>query len=231
MDGNTNETDYSSFEYQQAVANTSLTPEGGDATNPQLDFLYDIEPLARIGGLDNNEVAELVYLETQVSIEPESEQSDADQTVANAIEMRGVVGANIDVGGGLNELGEINRGESSNERAVSGRFLSLIESNRDEVFQQFSARAIPPNDDINTDVPDSYASASGGSLDSGIRYEKAYRQLTGRGPVLDNNDSINVSGSIIAGDQVQDFGGEVRLHMIWDVAQTDEAGRAFSVPM
>jgi len=57
-----------------------------------------------------------------------------------------------------------------------------------------------------------------------------YRSLTNRGPVLDSTDDISVYQSINVGDTITAFSGEVRIHMVWDVAEVDEAGRAFSVP-
>jgi len=92
-------TDYADYDYQVLRVEDKATNNSG-SVNEQ--FLTTIEPLEAIGGLSNNEVAELVYMEVQATIEPEDESES--QGVATIAEYRGVIGANIDVSGGLSEF-------------------------------------------------------------------------------------------------------------------------------
>jgi hypothetical protein len=61
--------------------------------------------------------------------------------------------------------------------------------------------------------------------------ERPWRQVTGRGPVLDSNDDIGVNSRLVVNDSIIGCVGQVRAHLVWDVAEVDDAGRAFSVPM
>jgi len=207
------DTDYSDFEYQQITA----TPRAEGQGNLNTDFLFEYGPIDSIGGLDNNEVAELVYLELHASMEYEDEE--VQQEVSTSAEMRGFLGANINSGNGLVSIEDrVNASVGTGSGSTSAD---------DRVFQIFQARSIPPNDGTAGGEP----SASGGSQDSGLIYEKPWRQLTGRGPILDSSDNLVLSGSITVGDALSGLvGGNVRAHLIWDVAETSDAGRAFSVP-
>lgn len=223
------ETDYSSFEYQQASVSAAMTPTT-TSTNPNVRYLTELDVLGDIGGLANNEVAELVYHEVQVTIEPEPEAlPDVDQTVSTAVEHRGILGANIGSGDGLDQFANRVDGEATSTTGGPKADVFAESASEDRVFQLYSASAIPPFDqaaDAGTNTI-----AGGGSLDSGQVYEKHWRRLTNRGPVLDSTDDICVSGNLIASDLVDQVIGGVRLHLVWDVAETSDAGRAFSVPM
>lgn len=198
-------TDYSDFQYQHVT----LTPENSG------NFLFEIEPLQGRAGLDNNEVAELVHLEVQASMEFETESNDQD--VGASAELRGTVSINLDRPNGLNGIGnelieQVNETQSGFE-AVDDRILQL-----------FTARGTPAFDD-ETNGP------GGASHDSGMLYENHYRDVTARGPVLDSTDDVTINGSLITGDTLDGVvRGNVRITMIWDVAEVSDAGRAFSVP-
>lgn len=208
MDGSHGNADYADYEYQTTRVEFKSTDNTG---NVALGFLQQIEPLADIGGLDSNEVAELVYLEVQASLEPEPE-SDS-QGVASQAELRGLVGANIERGGGLSNL--VNQEGSADIR--------VFDYGRNNVFQEFVSRGIFPFDNAAT-------GAGGGDVGPVSHYEKHWRQITNRGPVLDANDDISVSASMNVSDTNIDFQGIVSIKMIWDVAETSDAGRQFSVP-
>ena len=59
---------------------------------------------------------------------------------------------------------------------------------------------------------------------------KNMRNLTGRGPVLDQTDDLTVASRAIASDTVLSPIFRVQVSCIWDVAETSDAGRVFSVP-
>jgi len=198
--------DYSDFEYQFVTATTN---EGGD-------FNFSFEPLLGRGGLDNNELAELVYIETQVSMEFEQGSSNPDQDIATSEEVRGLIGANLQGGGGVG-----GRGQRVPASTGTGGADVLTD---DRVFQIFEARGAPGFDDTTS-------GAGGNMFTTSNVYTKNWRQLTGRGPVLDSSDDIVLDGTGIVGDSLGGiFRHTIRAHFVWDTAEVSDAGRAFSVP-
>jgi hypothetical protein len=200
--------DYSDFEYQFITSEIKLNIDDGL-------FQVSTEPLGQIGGLSNNEVAELVYHEVQISVEPEDEV--ADQDVATAIDLRALFGANLPDTGGKQIF---NQGIEANSPSQNAQ--GFVE---DRVFQACQDRGVFPFDD-------EASGPGGGSLSGPNVYEKHWRDITGRGPVLDQNDDIGFSGRLIVGDIVDDAACRATLtaQMIWDVAEVSDAGRAFSIP-
>jgi len=225
MDGDV--ADYSDFEYQTIEANPTL--QGSDGPNVGFDAVYQFEPLEAIGGLDNNEVAELVYLEVHAGIEIEDESDD--QNVATGAELRGVVGINLpesqaaflsttQSGAPANFDATVIRTNPDTEEPFT---LGGANKAEDRFLQPYRATASPPFDD-QTNGP------GGGRSDDAFLAEKSYRDLTGRGPVLDANDDVSISLSLNVGDTILQTGADIRVHMVWDVAETSDAGRRFSVP-
>jgi hypothetical protein len=216
------DTDYSSFENQFVAFEHVMEDVTGNA---RAKTGVEFEPLQGNGGLNQNEIAELVYYQIQVSLEFEDEEA-GDQDVGTASEFRGTLGINlpvdqafIDSDGVLNQTVESDpEGTTRNctQRAI------LQEGVEERILQHYLARGAPPFDD---------ASGPGGaSVNDGTVYERNYRQLTGRGPVLDATDDLVLSGTNIIGDGVIEQIGSVRAHLVWDTAEVSDAGRAFSVP-
>lgn len=224
MDMDADEVDYSDFEYQ--FFNGSVFTEGAsDDSNNNVTGFHEFSPLSPIGGLDNNEVAELVYLETQVSLE--FEQEAGDQNVGSATETRGVIGANLPTSGieGLLNPG----GQPTNSGVIAGGSPNFDDADGEtrvdnRVFQQFRADGAPAFDD-QTNGP------GGGADAPNVVYEKNFRELTGRGPVLDQTDDMTIIDRLVTADTVIQERSNIRLHMVWDVAEVDEAGREFSIPV
>lgn len=209
-------TDYSDFRFQQA----NLDVVKLDTGNTNLTGFYDFEPLEPVGGLANNEVAELVYLETQVGMEFEQESDDQD--VGSSTEVRGTVGSNLsnDAGslvanGGINVDGELS------DDSLGDLDGNTLADNR--IFQMFRVEGSPAFDD------EANGTGGGGSAPQQV-YEKHFRDLTGRGPVLDQTDDMSATIRIVTGDSVITERANVRLHMYWDVAEVSDAGREFSLP-
>jgi len=214
------ETDYASFEYQQI--NHEHRNEGqGTGLNSRGKAEYEV--LGGAGGLDTNEVAELVYMEVHASLEHEPETES--QGVADFSELRGSVGSDLEVSdevanpdfeieGSVEETFNISQGDV----LIAGQNQS-----RPEVFQQFRTTAGVLFDNGGT-------GAGGSSSPDQFYAEKNWRQLTGRGPVLDATDDITVVTSLISGDTNIEIGSQTRIHMVWDVATVDEAGARFSLP-
>jgi len=226
MDGHTTGTDYSDFEHQYIQSQVAFEGAGNlVGTNQNMEAKLDYEPLEAGGGLDQNEVAELVYFRLSYGIEIEDES--ADQDVATTGEMRGTFGANLPksrnafVNVGQEKSGDvIGAFNGVNEDQV--RVVGEVTTD-DRIFTHFKQTSGWPADD-QTNGPGSNGA-------TGFRsHEKNYRDVLGRGPVLDSNDDLSFAIGINASDNVLNFIGEVRAQLYWDVAEVDDAGRAFSVP-
>jgi len=147
--------DYSSFEYQQMVAQLELR-ESGDSTggsNPRAQAVVNFEPLGDIGGLDQNEIAELAYLETHAVMEIEDESDD--QNVATTAEQRGTVGLNLPSDGpgasvspdstaGTDVPGDVVQVKQIDESNVEAFGRDRAE---DRIMQVFKSSAALPFDD------------------------------------------------------------------------------------
>lgn len=223
MDMADESTDYSDFRYQQIAAEISFagaeTAEN-DNDKGQISF----SPLQARAGLDVNEVAELVGYRIQIGMEFEEETSSA-QTLYTSSEIRGVFGANLDSSGSqfpqeavAPKDTEVIRAEGTADPILEGGTLS-----DDNIFEMFRATGSPGFDDG--------AGAGGGGYATTTTYDRSYRDLTGRGPVLDSNDSLDVNMALNRSNSNVQERGIFRAHLIWDVAEVDDAGRAFSVPM
>jgi len=215
-------TDYSDFEYQHFDFEHNI-PAGPSDNNTRSEARGDLTPLEGIGGLDVNEVAELVAVELQARIELENEEGN--QSKPSAVEFRGAMGANLPNEGGIgsSQIGKEVDGEIIVDRNGESfaRFNNTVVEDR--IFQLFNADAgFPFDDDVN---------GNGGSGFTDNFYAvKNFRNLTGRGPVLDSSDDISVISTLNASDQAAGVAGHVRASLIWDTAEVSDAGRAFSVP-
>jgi hypothetical protein len=217
-------TDYSDFEYQFIDYQHTATYDSGGQISGRTDAIATFEPLAGVGGLATNEVAELVYMDVTANVEWEDE--DDDQNVATQAEFRGVVGANLE----NSRTQQLPFGQGASETNVITNTTDtdiLIEADSktdDRIFTHFQTLSGAPFDDE--------TNGAGGNADAdGFRMERPWRQVTGRGPVLDSNDDIGVNSRLVVNDSIIGCVGQVRAHLVWDVAEVDDAGRAFSVPM
>lgn len=220
MSGSTDVTDYSDYEYQEVSSILEVTP-ASDNDSPNVQTATLVEPLGAIGGLDNNEVAELVYLETMVDIEYEAEL--ATQTVATTCETRGSIGINLTGSSGFIESRSTPSSTELVNNSDNATFENQLRGAADDQFLQlFQARASPPFDGS--------SSPGSGAAYQPFNEKKNWRDLTNRGPVLDSTDDISIHQVLNLQDCVTPTASQVRLHMVWDTAEVSDAGRAFSVP-
>jgi len=214
--------DYSDFEYQHFEYEHQVANQGTE-TNPLSTGFARLNPLDSIGGLDNNEIAELVYFELQPTIEFESEGGT--QTVASSAEFRGAFGANLNDEPDIGDSGNVIDGTVVTEREDGSTQQLRFNKARtdDRLFQSFTA---------NAQLPFSGADGGGGSSPSEDYIRVNMRDLTMRGPVLDASDDIVVASSINVDDlnQGEAVTGTLRAKLVWDTAEVSDAGRAFSVP-
>lgn len=216
-------TDYSDFEFQQLQYELTATPDGSNS-NVNVQAGVDVEPLQGQAGLDNNEVAELVYYSISANIEPEDEEDD--QNAATATELRGTFGINLPksqdglVGNAPQTEGDVffSRGATDD----SGMDVKVL--SEDRILDTFQCRAGLPFDDE--------ANGTGGTFShDGFYTEKAFRPITGRGPVLDAGDDLTMNQVLVSGDTIIRVSSQVKVQLMWDVSTVDDAGRQFSVPM
>lgn len=218
MDMDGTGTDYSDFQVQQVAIEQQLQPSGQGARTFDK---FTVEPLEGVGGLSTNEVAELVYLEVQAGIEYDTEVDD--QNVGSQTEFRGVVGVNLPATGSTFTTRTNVRVDTENietqNATNNNRGGTATDNARLAHFQTFSG------------VPFDTGGGPGGSgVTVGYRAEFSYRDLTNRGPVMDQNDDITPVTAMIADDLIISPTGNLRLHMVWDVAETEDSGRRFAVP-
>lgn len=212
--------DYSDFEYQQIYHVHNHNSLSGDGAVSKIQT--QTSPLRGIGGLDNNEVAELVYMEVQTFIE--HAQGDNDQDVGSETQFSGVVGANLPPQASILP----NSGTSLDGTVIQSNNVTPTiegsENSEDRVFQPFQMGKSPAFDD-QTNGP-----GGAGSMNT-LSLERPWRSLTGRGPVLDSSDDMTIVTNLRQEDEVIEARGNVQVHCVWDIAETSDAGRAFSVPM
>lgn len=221
--------DYSDYEFQQIHSTLQIGGSTADG-NVGLAVADEFEVLGAQGGLSNDEVAELVYAEVQYTLDVDDETGD--QNVGTFLEGRGVFGSDLDVenffqfdGTATTQTGDdIRVLDNSGDNAVSdGVDLFSNDQSSPEVFQRFASIAGVPFDD-QTNGP-------GGTGGGYVFHEsKNWRELTGRGPVLDATDNLSVLQKVIIGDTVSPIAGNVSCHLVWDVAEMDDAGQRFAVP-
>lgn len=218
MSGSADSTDYSSFEYQQLTARLGF-PQASGSQETELTETVQFDVLGTIGGLANNEVAELVGYRLTVSVDGSDSSADGDQNVGGTHHFEVALAANGD-----NEAVPTNYPGADDVQLVSpGASVSSATVSRDEVFELAQGGFSLPFDDIANGL-------GGGGFTTLYSESRNMRQLTGRGPVLDQSDDLTVTIHNNSSDNVISPETVVHVHLIWDVAETDDAGRAFSVP-
>jgi hypothetical protein len=237
--------DYSDFEYQQfAIEHESASPQflsgnTDDTAEINTQAYFEFDPLQTKGGLGAGEVAELVYAEIQASVEPEDDSGE--QTDASVAEFRGVFGSdlapsqetlllnltqNIEAQSvGTQQGGNINI--DTDETGNVAPFSPGETQSRDNIFQMFQSYCALPSDEGS--LAESASSASGGSHETQL-YTKNWRELTGRGPVLDSSDSLSAVTRVVAGNSVLSVTGVLRGHLVWDISTVEDVDDRFSVP-
>lgn len=217
------EVDYSDFRVQsivlEAVMNTS--PAGPESLN---QYLAAVEPMAGVGGLANNEVAELVAHRIGITFDSRDNADAGDQDVGGGFYLEGTFGANADnsdlIPLNLPEAGALET--TSNQGPIPGD-TSLRSTTQGRMFELLQVAASLPFDD-GTNGP------GGGEAAPLALYERDWRHVTGRGPVLDQTDDVTLAVNATAWDSVIEAAFVVQCHLIWDVAEMSDAGRVFSVP-
>lgn len=209
--------DYSDFEYQQVGLEVTIANPGEDDGSSNKLYNVQVDPIDDIGGLKNNEVAELVGFKLQAYLEAEGETGN--QGLPADLEVRGIFGINLNQEGGHFRL---------SNREQQGESQQVDTTSEDRILHMYTARSTVGFQDQGIDFNGGLGGGGSNEMD---RQEQYFRQTHGRGPVLDQNDSISWSGNVVGSDLNIEVKGVIRTELIWDVAEVSDAGRAFSVPM
>lgn len=222
--------DYSDFQTQmvRAFAFYNPPPDGADQIGG-IVVEYDVEPLEGIGGLANNEVAELMYLETNAIVDI-AEAADAREVQTGHADLSGMVGINLTARQDFVRSSTVD-GEATLVDEVNGAVLdtdafrapTVTDNDRLQMFEAFAGFG----------SGDPNGSGQGGYSYTPFQDHKNFRGTHGRGPVLDQTDKISIlaessTPGLANPDSLIEM--EVRLTMYWDIAETSDAGRRFSVP-
>lgn len=221
------EVDYADFRYQQGDVLLKMSKGTADNSEDRLVGAVDFEPLQGSGGLAPNQYAELVFLEANFYVDRARQENETAQTEPSGAFATAAIGSNLDSRYDLPEYSNV---------GADGEIL-LDEDADDSQSEPFIAQTTQTNDAVfgtlQLTSTANFKSGSGmygggGSSESG-NLERNFREITGRGPVLDQNDDLSVVISALANNNISDLQFHVQVYAIWDVAETDDAGRRFSV--
>lgn len=217
--------DYSDFEYQQTSFAVNLDADDVSGSPAEAIVQQDVDVLGGIGGLDNNEIAELAWLELVANIE--HDQDIADQDVGSESSFAFALGANLPEG----NKALPGRGPSLDRTVVSTTNVTEAgvtaqdsrTTSEDRIFALGRYTKIPAFDDEANGV-------GGGGAASPLVLQRPFRNMVGRGPVLDSSDNITAQMVFAQKDEIIDANASLDVHMVFDLAETSDAGRRFSVP-
>lgn len=219
--------DYSSFEYQHVLFQHDQNRASAGGSNSGLtQTVSGIEPLEDRGGLDTNEVAELVaIMDPQVVVGGDNFEDETNNEVG-AIDFRGAFGVDLDA-----ETDQVFDSPFENDAT------ELNEEDGGTVRSSFANYKTDPallhsfNVTASTGYRDSASGTGGGGNDHTVTFDhKPYRQLTGRGPVVDSSDDMTLVSTVIKNNVSYVAECSYRASLVWDIASVDEAGRRFGIP-
>lgn len=228
FDGTTEEVDFTSWEREQYQFAQEI--DGGNNSGLRIGYA-SVDPLEFRGGLDQNEVAELVALHNiHVVVAPDDYQTISGDEEPGTIDFTATVGMNLDSQADIiqpadNSLSNYVPGTvvADEEGGSAGSTQARVKS-KSEVLEHFSVTTPTAFNDT--------ANGTGGGGSDGTDYfgTSNYRELFGRGPVLGADDQLsvvmkNVHNRVSAASEC-----EIRFTPIWDIATVDDASRQFGIP-
>jgi len=226
MDSTPNrDVDYSSYEYQHVDFQTRLT--GSDDSASSVASI-SVEPLEDRGGLDTNEVAELVSMYRWVHIELDGYGDNA--PVNNGmIETRGSFGVDLDAETDLIGTDNLTQGEtnilSTDDLTDEADATATANgSTNPAILDHWNVSAHAGWEDEVNNV------AAGASMNRSERTVHLRKDL-GAGPVLDSSDNIGPVIKLIKNNtELADVQVHYGVTMVWDIATVDDAGSRFGIP-
>jgi hypothetical protein len=228
------------FEFNHEKAGFS----SGSGTNSYVTL--NVEPLSQSGGLDHNEVAEVVGIELNTGLQLEyADKGDGSgatldnfQVRPGSVQMRGYFGVNLGqqeiVNGfdGSPEIGEPTSQRNAGPNTTSdgqvyvseepGILASYVHDYTDAFFDS--------SDAATDDTQGPYA--AGPSTGNGTEIRKYYPEMGIRGPVIDENDDIGVGNAII--DENTSAGvekeGVIQVRLMYRLHEIEGVRNDFSLP-
>jgi len=215
--------DYSSFDYQHVT----YQHESGGGNSGRTTIKTSVEPLQGAGGLDVNEVAELVgyNFEARFAGDGYGALFSGDQ-LAGSAEYRGAFGVNLPASTQPLIENQGATGQSTIFDEDDGGSVTTATAFTDDdpaILEMFDIDLFGPYADTAS------GTGGGGGLTRVDRF-KNWRAVTGRGPVLDAEDELAVVSRQVKNQMGVNIDGRVTVNLIWDVAEIDDAGARFSVP-
>jgi len=202
-------TEYADFEVQSFEF--SLQLDTNDSGSGRATFESSVEPLEGTGGLDNDEVAELVHLDAAIAPEPED-----NFTTLGFLETRATLGINLD------SIGDLMRSAPSFANGGEGSVLNI------DTGQNPSVETTQL---VGTErLMELRSQFFGGGMDH-ERRSYHFRDLYGRGPGFDPDDDLSAVSRII----IENGGVSGEHHItitgraVWDIASVEDRGQQFSV--
>lgn len=176
------------FHQQVQFDGSTNDGDGTPAVNQEFAQI-GVEPLADTGGLNQNELAELVAYRLVGSVSTEGSADVADySTFPNTLQYRGVLGANLDP----NNLTNGPDDDITAGPADGTQFVAFSEDHA-EVWQDFMMQYEVPFIDTGNGI------GGGGSVHtSGMGLTHLIEDLGVRGPFIDATDDIGVAVAQIA---------------------------------
>lgn len=222
-------TDYTDFEYEHTHIETQFADPTGAGV---ADLTFSIDPLEDRGGLESDEVAELVGLWYQAQLYSATNLDLTDPaTQSNSFRARVGFGANIEIGEEFppsidtaDVVGVLGANTSSYDDADADSSFDLIATTEPGLFWMdfMAAQAYEFDDAGGYAIPGSEMRAAG---------SRFYRQKLGRGPIIDPTDTLNFLIEMDnSGNQDWNPRVEILQTTIWDVAAQEGRRQQFSVP-
>lgn len=225
--GGADDVDFTSFEYQHVQFRHSQdgTSAGGSPSGNSV-VQSEVEPLEDIGGLDQNEVAELIaVVNPYTKVTADDFPEDSNNGPGN-IDYRGSFGLNLDAQSDqVQDSGDRNFGtelQTGDGGAVKTNDVGYL---TDEAV-------LLPFEHVAPVQFAEAASGTGGGGATGVTVHNPlmFRDMVGRGPILDSADDVAVVSTINKNQTEFVAEGAFGATLIWDIATVDEAGRQFGIP-
>lgn len=195
-------------ELEVQTVNTQMFTDAVNITDALEEFaqFHTFEP---VGGLDRSEIAELVYLQTNVSM-----QITGSNDAAAGVHAHVLSEFSSDPELNATFLNASDRSEADKD-GVTGVDAYNHVSNDPEVLQSHAVGAHAES------LDDTNGSGSGAS-GSVLAYERPYRQVFGRGPTFDRHDDMFIHlGYNSEGTTQPDVEYYESMTLVWDIHDSE----------
>lgn len=200
---------------------------------------YSDEPLYDSGGLDHNEVAEIVGHEVRILGQFEdgsAEDGPEDYPLEPAsVQVRGSLGINLDQQNIINGFQEESRGDGDTVQLTNPNLdgaASVYSSDEQGRLQTFGLDAMAPTFENDAAADSSGPYGLGGVVQKGTDVRLVYPTDMGiRGPVVDENDDLSVVAGLVMEQTEQiPFEAYVQVSLYYNVMEIEGVRQDFGMP-